>query len=75
MPEFPLIVMKVAAVLLPVLLWIRTGRSPIVWAIYALLWAEAVLQQGWRTAALAGRMFMRALPSRVAAVRREVLEG
>lgn len=64
-----------AVSILPVLLWIHSGRSPIVWAIYTLLWAEAVLQQGWRTAALAGRMFKRALPTRVAAVRREVLEG
>lgn len=55
------------------LAWLRTGRSPFVWLIWAALYAEAIRAQAWRSAELAARAFVRALPARVDQVRREVL--
>lgn len=56
-----------------VLLWIRTGRSPLVWGALALLALEAARQQVGESLVIAARHFAANYKPRLAQVRREVV--
>ncbi len=57
-----------------ILLWIRSGRSPLLWMAWVLLHLEAIRQQVWSTAGVAVRHFFSNYRDRAQAVRVEASE-
>lgn len=69
------VVLTVALCVAAVLLWTMSGRSPLVWAAWLLLHAEAVRVQAVVSIAVAIRDFRDSYPGRAEEVRAESTRG